>query len=857
MRPTSPVWARPLRDFDMIPEDLPVKGVIPALTNALAAQGTAVLCAPPGSGKTTLVPIELLRAPWLGSRKILMLEPRRLAARMAARRMASLLGEKLGERVGYTIRLERQVSPGTRIEVVTEGILTRRLQEDPILQGVGLIIFDEFHERHLQGDLGLALALDVRQGLREDLRLLVMSATLHTQWASDLLGGAPVIEASGRSHPVTLHYLGQLQDRRRIAEQMATATLRVCQEQPGDLLLFLPGVREIRETASRLREAFGGQTPPPLLAPLYGDLPKEQQERALLPDTQGRRRIVLTTSIAETSLTIEGITTVVDSGWSRLPQFLPGSGLTRLETLPVSQASATQRAGRAGRLGPGHCYRLWPESKQQSLPAFHPPEIRQADLAPLVLELARWGVPDPKQLRWPEPPPTPAYQQARELLQRLGALDDRYRATPLGRRMATMPLHPRLAHMLLRGAEEQRGQLCDLAALLSERDILSRSAGSTWSADLGLRLRLLEGWRDQRDGQTSALLHDAVCRQVVRVSRHWTRLLPATTQVVMPGDLSLGQLLALAYPDRIAQRTGHARYRLVSGRAVRLSEEDPLSWSEYLVTAQLDAGVKEGRVHLAAEISLRELRDLPDLPIESQAQIDWDESAQRVRAERVECLGALVLSRQPLQEADPEAIRRALLQGIAKQGLEALPWSKTLRRWQARLCWLRRVLQDQELPDLSNAWLSSHLTEWLGPWLDGFSQLAQLSRLDLETILRSRLSWQQQQLIEQQAPSHLTVPSGSRIPVKYVPGEVPVLAVRLQELFGLAETPRVGRGRVPVRLHLLSPAHRPMQITDDLEGFWQRTYPEVKKELKGRYPKHYWPDDPAQAVATARTKPRR
>lgn len=839
----------------MVADELPVKKAIPALAVALAEHDSAVLCAPPGSGKTTLAPLDLLHAPWLDGLKILLLEPRRLAARAAANRMASLLGERVGERVGYSIRLERRVSATTRIEVVTEGILTRRLQEDPELQGVGLVIFDEFHERNLQTDLGLALALDVQQGLREDLRLLVMSATLDTQWVSELLGGAPVIEAQGRSYPITIHYLAQPPDKRRIGEQTAVATLQAYREQPGDLLVFLPGVREIRETASRLNLSLQRQTQAPLLAPLYGDLPKAEQDRALLPDPQGRRRIVLTTSIAETSLTIEGVTTVVDSGWSRLPVFLPGLGLSRLETLPVSQAAAAQRAGRAGRLGPGHCYRLWPESQQQRLPAFHPPEIRQADLAPLVLELARWGVSDPRQLRWPEPPPKPAYQQAGELLQRLGALDSQYRLTPLGRDMARLPLHPRLAHMLLLSSVRQRRQLCDLAALLSERDIISRAAGSAWSVDVGVRLRLLEAWRDRRNKSETAVLNEVACRQLDRVGRDWAKRLKAVSGSGSHSDLSTAQSLALAYPDRIAQQTAHARFRLVSGRAVRLSEDDPLAASEYLVVAQLDAGEKEGWVRLAAAISLPELRDLPDLQIERQARIYWDSPSQRVRAQTVESLGAVVLSRLPLQDADPVALRRALLEGIAEQGLKVLPWSKGLRRWQARLCWLRAALEDSELPDLSDAWLLRHLSEWLGPWLEGMTQLTQLQRLDLDAILRSRLSWEQQQRIEQEAPSHLQVPSGSRIPLHYTPGTVPVLAVRLQELFGLAETPRVGRGRVPVMLHLLSPAQRPMQITDDLGGFWQRTYPEVKKELKGRYPKHYWPDDPLQAVATARAKP--
>ncbi|MEJ2454228.1 MAG: ATP-dependent helicase HrpB [Candidatus Thiodiazotropha sp.] len=838
----------------MITETLPVAKVVPELVAAFATHPSAVLCAPPGSGKTTRVPLELLHAPWLGDAKILLLEPRRLAARAAASHMAALLGEKLGQRVGYSIRLERKVSAATRIEVVTEGILTRRLQEDTELKGVGLVIFDEYHERNLQTDLGLALSLDVQQGLREDLRLLVMSATLDAERVSALLGEAPVIEAQGRSYPVSLHYLDQTPDRRRIPQQTAAAVRQALREQTGDLLVFLPGVREIRETASRLSESLRDERSPPLMMPLYGELPRAEQDRALVPDAEGRRRIVLTTSIAETSLTIEGVSTVVDSGWSRRPVFLPGLGLTRLETQPVSQAAAAQRAGRAGRLGPGSCYRLWSEFRQSRLAAFHSAEILQADLTPLVLELARWGVSDPTQLRWPELPPKPAVEQAQALLQRLGALDAQQCLTSLGRDMARLPLHPRLAHMLLRSGKRQRRQLCDLAALLSERDILSREAGSV---DVELRLRLLEAWREAGGKRSSSTLNITACRQLDRVSRDWSGRIARVADAHAQHDLTTAQSLALAYPDRIAQRTAHARFRLVSGRAVRLSEEDPLAAADFLVAAQLDAGKKEGWVRLAAAIGLSELRELPDLTITHRDRVYWDSADQRVRALRVETIGALELSRQPLRDADPEALRGALLQGVAEQGLGVLPWNKGLRRWQARVVWLRTALQESDLPDLSDDWLLRHLDLWLAPWLDGMTQLAQLQRIDLDAVLRSRLSWQQQQLIEQEAPSHLQVPSGSRIPLHYEPGAAPVLAVRLQELFGLAETPRLGRGRVPVMLHLLSPAQRPMQITDDLAGFWQRTYPEVKKELKGRYPKHYWPDDPLRAVATARAKPRR
>ncbi|MEJ2590304.1 MAG: ATP-dependent helicase HrpB [Candidatus Thiodiazotropha sp.] len=840
----------------MIPGELPVKAVIPQLTAALEKHPAAVLSAPPGSGKTTLVPLELLDAPWLAGGRILMLEPRRLAARAAAARMADLRREAVGVTVGYAIRLERKVSAATRIEVVTEGILTRRLQEDPALSGVGLVIFDEFHERNLQSDLALALCLDAQQGLREDLRLLAMSATLDVEQVSDLLGGAPVIRAQGRSYPVQLHYLGQTPDSRRIAEQTAAAVSQAYRAEPGDLLVFLPGVGEIRRTLALLQQWLQTDGPPPALCPLYGDLPKEEQTRALLPDPAGRRRIVLTTSIAETSLTIEGVTTVVDCGWSRQPAFLPGIGLTRLETLPVSRAAADQRAGRAGRLGPGSCYRLWPESYQSRLPAFHPPEILQADLAPLALELARWGVADPAQLRWPTAPPAAAYDQACELLQRLGALDPQRRLTALGHAMSRLPLHPRLAHMLLRCDPAHRATACDLAALLSERDLLPRGPAAGVSADITLRLRLLDSWRSNRGGDRRDC-DTVACRQVDRVSRDWHKRLREVPPPGETADLSPAQYLALAYPDRLAQRTAHGRFRLLGGRAVRVAEDDPLAGESFLVAAQLDAGRTEGRVRLAAAIGEAEIRALPDIRIESQQLVTWDASAQRVSARREERLGSLLLRQSPLPDADPERVCEAMLQGVAEMGLQALPWNRQLEQWRDRVLWLRQAMPERGLPDLSDDWLSGHLAQWLAPWLHGVTGKAQLQRLDLTAILHGMLGWEQRQLVEREAPSYLQVPSGSRIALAYTPGEAPVLAVRLQELFGLTQTPRVGCGRVPVMLHLLSPARRPVQITDDLGGFWQRTYPEVKRELMGRYPKHYWPEDPCAAQATARAKPRK
>ncbi len=837
--------------------ELPVKQVIPRLQSVLEQHHRAVLSAPPGSGKTTRVPLELLSAPWLGDRSILMLEPRRLAARSAARYMASCRGESLGKTVGYTIRLERKVSNATRIEVVTEGILTQRLQRDPELQGIGLVIFDEFHERNLHSDLALALCLDAQQGLREDLRLLIMSATLDQQRVCELLHNAPLIEAEGRQYPIRFNYLGWEPERRQIADQVVRAVSRAWTEQTGDLLVFLPGVGEIRAVERALKQRWEALSESPLICPLYGDLPALEQEQAIQPDPRGRRRIVLTTSIAETSLTIEGVQCVVDSGWSRQPRFIPGLGMSRLETVRVSQAAADQRAGRAGRLGPGSCYRLYGESQHARLVPHHPAEILQADLAPLALQLCAWGISDPAALLWLDPPPQAAFGQAMALLQQLGAVDTGQRLAPMGRGMAGLSMHPRLAHMLLRAAPDERALSCDLAALLSERDILARNNREAPGCDLGLRLRGLAAWRDR--GNTEGL-NTTACRQVERISRDWSRRLRARTEFAEYSEslpLGIGALLALAFPDRIAQRTGHARFRLITGRAARVAQDDPLANEPYLVVAQIEAGQTEAWIRLAAALNESEIRALPDLRIEDDAHVTWDDQAQRVITYREERLGALSLSRTPLPKGDPEVVRSVLLEGIRSMGLASLPWNPKIRQWQNRVCWLGQQCIESDWPDLSDAWLERHLDDWLGPWLDGVQSRDQLQRLDLMGILHARLSWNQAQRLDQLAPSHLQVPSGSRIALSYESDRSPVLPVRLQELFGLAETPRICQGRVAVTLHLLSPAQRPIQITHDLAGFWARTYEDVKKELKGRYPKHYWPDDPLHAEATHRAKPRK
>ncbi len=834
---------------------LPIHNVLPALYEALASSPAAVLSAPPGSGKSTVLPLALLQQPWLRGQSILMLEPRRLAARAAAARMAELLGEPVGRSVGYRVRFDSRLSRQTRIEVVTEGILTRRLQQDPELNGVGLVIFDEFHERSLQADLGLALCLDIVQGLREDLRLLVMSATLDTAAVAALLGDAPVVSGEGSCFPVDIRYLGAA-PKDRMAEAAARAVRRAVAEQQGDILLFLPGVAEIRRVADLLCGCIPGVE----ICPLYGGLPQAAQDRAVHPHPQGRRRVVLATAIAETSLTIEGITTVVDAGWSRRPRFDPNTGLTRLETVRLSRAAADQRAGRAGRLVPGVCYRLWSASAQAALQPHTPPEILSADMAPLLLELAQWGVSDPAQLSWLDDPPAGACAQARELLEQLDALDGQGRITATGRRMAALPAHPRLARMLLRAeATGTGGQAADLAALLAERDPMPDLAGGARPADIEQRLQLLECWRAQGGRAVAAMGGDArVCRQVDRISRQYRRCLSDDGTASAEG-VTAGALLASAYPDRIAQlrpASSH-RYRLSSGRGVALPEGDSLSGCDYLVAAQLDAGSSEGRIFLAAPVTLSELKDVHRDRIRTVTSVRWESREQAVSCQTRVSLGALVLATVPVENADPEAVCSAMLEGIREMGIVSLPWNEALRDWQRRLLSLRHWQPEAGWPDLSDEALAERIDEWLAPWLTGISRRRHLQRLDLMAILTGTLGWERQQALQQGAPTAIQVPSGSHRRLRYRPGEPPVLAVRLQELFGLADTPRVCWGEVPVVLHLLSPAQRPIQVTQDLRGFWERTYAEVRKELKGRYPKHYWPDDPWRASPTARVRPKR
>ena len=835
---------------------LPIDAILPSLRQALGERVEAVLEAPPGAGKTTRVPLALLDEPWLAGQGILMLEPRRLAARAAAERLAAELGEKVGDTVGYRIRLDSKVGPRTRIEVVTEGILTRRLQDDPALEGVGLVIFDEFHERSLDADLALALTLNGRELLRDTpLKVLVMSATLEGERLSALLGEAPVVRSEGCMFPVELRWGRPWQAGEFVEPRVVQTVLQALADEPGSLLVFLPGQAEIRRVAEQLGEALAGRDEV-LLCPLHGELELSAQRAAIEPAPPGKRKVVLATNIAETSLTIDGVRVVVDAGLARVPRFDPGSGMTRLETQRISRPSATQRAGRAGRLEPGVCYRLWSEAQHEQLPAYGTAEILQADLAGLALQLGRWGV-APEELAWLDVPPAAAYAQARELLARLGALNDSGALNAHGQAMAELPAHPRIAHLLLRGQALGLGSLaCDVAALLGERDIL-RGAG----ADLHERTALLAGESAGNRASRGAVQR---AKQLARQFRGYLRGKPSEPVTDPEHPRWLGALLAFAYPDRVARqrREGGGEYRLANGRAAQFGEPDALMKEPWLVVADLGSrrGQREERIYLAAALDAALFDSVLAEQVRVHDELDWDEREGVLRAERQRKVGELVLSREALPGLDAEARSRALLGLVRRKGLELLPWTPELRQWQARVNLLRRLdlegKGESEWPDVSDAALLASLEDWLLPYLGKVSRLAHFANLELPGILHGLLPWPLPQRLDELAPRTLQVPSGSNIRLDYSEFP-PVLAVRLQELFGLADTPRIAGGRLAVKLHLLSPAQRPVQVTQDLANFWRSTYAEVKKDLKGRYPKHYWPDDPLIAEPTARAKPRK
>lgn len=834
---------RPIQ-ISMPSEPLPVESVLPQLAETLATSSRAILVAPPGAGKSTRVPLALLQAGWLGGQRVLLLEPRRIAARAVARFMAQSLGEGVGQTVGYRMRGESRVGPHTRVEVVTEGVLTRLIQADPALEGVGLVIFDEFHERSLHADLGLALTAQVQELLRSDLRLLVMSATIDAERVADLLGGVPVIESHGRMHPVTTHYL-EAPVGGPIEPAMAQSIQKALRAHPGDLLAFLPGVGEIRRTAERLASL----EPSIDVLPLHGALPPAEQDRALRPSPLGCRKVVLATPIAQTSLTVQGVQVVIDGGYTRAPRYSPRTGMARLETVRVSIAAADQRRGRAGRLGPGVCYRLWTEAEHRHLLPADRPEILEADLTALALELAAWGVCDAQELKWLDPPPAAAYAQAVVLLKHLKALDSQGRITERGRRSLELGAHPRLAHMLLQATPLGLGDLaCELAALLGERDLFR--GDDARNSDIRLRVEALRGAGPGSHLRVeSSVVHRL--RSDVRQLQHALGLRQTDT----PSDVDhSGLLLAFAYPDRIAKRRGTRDYLLQNGRGATLAHGAELGPepSPYCVAAALDDRGPASRILLAAPIAQSDLTQHFADSLQTEDEIGWDPQAQAVRARRRTRLGAIIMEEVPVPRPDPQKVYEALLAGIRSEGLAILPWTQSARSLRQRLQFMHHW--DPSWPDVSDEALLDTLEAWLGPFLHGMARRTELQRVSLAQALLALLPWEHRAALDELVPTHWVVPSGSRIRIDYSEPEAPVLAVRLQEMFGLQQTPRIAGERVPVTLQLLSPAGRPVQVTQDLAGFWRDTYFDVRKDLRGRYPKHSWPDDPLQATPTSRTR---
>ena len=820
---------------------LPIDEALPELTAALRAGSTAVLVAPPGAGKTTRVPLVLAQEPWSNGAKIIVLEPPRLAARAAASRMAATLGEPVGATVGYRVRFGSKVSRKTRIEVVTEGIFTRMVLDDAGLDGVAAVLFDEFHERSLDADLGLALARDVQLGLREDLRLLVMSATIDGARIARALGDAPVIESQGRAFPVDTRYVGR-DPRTPIEREVADTVARALRAESGSVLAFLPGAGEIRRTETFLRERI---TDPLVdIVALYGALDATVQDRAIAPAPAGRRKVVLATSIAETSLTIEGVRIVVDCGLSRVPRYEPDVGLTRLETVRVSRASADQRRGRAGRTEPGVCYRLWDEPQTASLQAAQDPEILSADLASLVLDLAHWGVTDPAALSFLDQPPRAALAEARSLLVSLGAIEGDGRMTDMGRQLRQLPLPPRLARMVVSAAKlGEAERAAEIALLLTERGLGGQDV------DLAHRFDALRRDRSRRADEARAM------------ARRWAELAGSKDGAA---EISPGVLLALAYPDRVARNRGAggaaAAFVLANGRGAYVEPTSALAREPYLAVAEISGSAALGRIVLAAALTLTEIEQHFSEKIENRDEISFDEKSLSLRGRRLRRLGAVTLTEQTMRVEASEATARMLAEGIARVGIDRLPWSKALRQWRDRVMFLRRQEGKDSLgdewPQLSDAGLAATAAGWLASALDGKTALADLGAENLSEALHAMLPWKLKQRLDDEAPTHFAAPSGSVVPIDYEAEEGPKLSIRVQELFGLARHPTVAGGRVALVVELLSPAHRPVQVTRDLPGFWRGSYGAVKTEMKGRYPRHPWPDDPLRAPPTRRAKPK-
>jgi ATP-dependent helicase HrpB len=835
---------------------LPIDEALGPLAAALRSGRNAVVVAPPGAGKSTVVPLALLEEPWARGRRIVMLEPRRLATRAVAQRMAATLREDVGQTVGYRMRLETRVSQRTRIEVVTEGVFTRLLQSDPALDGVAAVLFDEYHERSLHADVGLAFVLDAQRHLAPELRVLAMSATIDGVRVAELLGSAPVIESLGRMFPVEVRYVGKgvplLPGGAEYVDAIAArAVHRALAEAPGDLLLFLPGAGEIRRVQNRLLEEYP-VGPDVDVLPLYGELGASDQDAALAPARLGRRKVVLATNIAETSLTIDGVRIVVDTGLERRNVFDPGSGMSRLETQRISRASAEQRTGRAGRTASGVCYRLWGESAERSLAAYALPEIAVADLAPLALDLAVWGT-SAAELRWLDPPPAATLSGARDLLARLGALDAAGRITPHGRAMHALAAHPRLAHMLLMARSlGAAAAAAELAALLSERDLLragGSSRGRDRDSDIRSRLDLL-----RRGGGDRGVLE-----RVRRAERAYRRELGDGDDASGAGRFDPGLLLAFAYPDRIAKRRagGDGRYQLANGRGATFANPESVAREELIVAVELDDREREAQIQLAAPLAREALLEHFAADLVARDEVAWDARAEAVVARRTLRLGELVLEDKPLPNPPPGASAAALLEGLRSLSLDALPWDEENRGFVAR-CEFVRGLGRTDLgdwPDSSLAALASDLT-WLEPYLQGVTRRAHFDRIPLLAALRARLAHTQQRALDELAPTDVALPTGTRAPIDYIDDNAPCASMRMQEVFGLAATPRIGGGKVPITFKLLSPARRPLQVTRDLASFWRNAYVEVRKDMRGRYPRHYWPDNPLEAEPTRRVKPR-
>ncbi|MCK9418081.1 MAG: ATP-dependent helicase HrpB [Nitrospirae bacterium] len=836
----------------------PIDSILPKLKEAVLANPSLVLHAPPGAGKTTRVPLALLDILPPAQGRIIMLEPRRIAAVSAARWMAKTLGEQAGDTVGYAIRFDAKRSDRTRIEVVTEGILTRRIQSDPGLEGVAMVIFDEFHERSIHADLALALCLDIRRQLRPDLKLLVMSATMECGPIAALLGNAPVITSTGKAFPVEEQYLADTSG--SLAQRITSAVKIALKDTHGDILVFLPGSGEIRACERQLREALNMSEDRVALHPLYGDLPFEEQERAILP-SKDQRKIVLATNIAETSLTIEGVHVVIDGGLTRMLRYDPATGMNRLVTVPASKASAEQRKGRAGRLGPGVCYRLYSKHDLHGMPAFTQPEILLSDLSPLALELAAWGVKDPHALSWLDAPPAAAWATGVQLLKDLGALDAAGSITSPGRAMARLPLHPRLSRLMIRSQELGCVDLgADLAAILSEREIFRHSATDRMINEPDISERV-DALRRGRTGTGAGRTTDSsALRAAERTSQQLRRLMSGTTSGAAEKNIdhdAIARLLLSAYPDRICKRraTGNCSYVITQGRGVRLSPDSHLVSSQYLIAVNVDAGEKtEGIIHLAAPVTEDLIRSECGGRIETFRKVEWNRQENRIAAAEEERLGELIISARPFTPADEEAA--PILCDVVRATPGLLTFSKEATRLQARTGLMKKAFPEETWPDLSEEHLFIDPKEWLLPWLGNIRSAQGLRGLNVLSALKARLSREQGRLLDERAPLSITAPSGSRVALDYSSGAQPILAVKLQEMFGLADTPTIASGRVTVLLHLLSPARRPVQITQDLRGFWNTTYPLVKKDLKGRYPRHPWPDDPWNAAPTKRTKPR-